>query len=1456
MTLVLRVSGADGVNGRNGFSSAISSGGYKDGNNGENATKPTSGSDAGDIDLELTERYSTIGVSIEFSGRYCMSGTHAELFKKIYTCATVNWFTLEARGGNGGHGGNGGNGGNGATGTPGVNATRHRLISVNDEDTPLEPMEEEVAMVVMQAQELGHGADGGKGGTITLRMHDTDSGLLMMFVKAWTPKISYSLNVSGGDRGKAGHHGIPGCGGPGGIGGSSYSWTETSYSYDSQGNQVAYTTTYCNPGGMSGFSGNSGRKPTHLLYDGRTGDNGNLRFLIKDSVTNKVTTYSEIFDIRLYHVVARSATGVFEPEAQIHIDNLTVHNISTMPTPRRMYLIRRGDICLTINDSTWIHNRVMKEHTMLPHLIEPRSSQKVYCHQPFSFFLKKHAVNQPGPPLRATDMLHLTATMTGLQRVFPAFDINGRPINIKYPIEFTHISHMNSMVVGHVVKVLWGVRNTSEVDFGAFSQNGRRIRVRLDKTGGEVSRSALQFGLHPKQQGTATVPPVQTMESEYIFEIPLLRAGQTLHLEASLKLSEAEPFECAEFWLYLELGKIATPSIPKVVHIQSFDVRVSTIYRGFPAGFHPDILLVANHKTTRKEYLAWVNLIKQQLGLRFFVWDISQMGHFDFTRPIPTLFSNVPTTLMKDLIGKSMIILDNTFEYGNNAQKVTARNFMLKDQWLQAIHETDNKFVSILFSVKFFFPLFKLTQSVSNFFIERFYVVNPSASINACVAALDELIKTPFEARRQNKFTFERVNNFTRHLIAKTDDSSKDAGQKDENSMSDDNESILTRVNSTKFLDDASVDTAGPTQLIDEIIEVQIKAKLFHKMETRMAKKATKVDDKLKKLRPHIQHLVLYRWHKAKKSLFQNSKSCEKTGGCITIVPSMTTTKRRVIFAAAAWDESPMKFISTTMNLRGVIASLGIDIHFRLLERIFVTGPFSEDNETDDIYLFLTGGHRILNESEKQLAEILKQQIVYDIVVELSIICDGIGSNSSLGDVQVLEMMENLQRLVWKVESLSGRISLPVEETEENLLPTISEEHENTSYHTKEPDQVKFDQNNYYGDVGRKILLIHGELAMHNVPGTTTVGDFSEKTETILYMFPVRQDTPLGEWMLDALAQLYAYIKCLRAGIHQSLLPNRRTAKVQQQSMDLLHRIGDATIVDFTDPRSSVKLESLRQKQSTAFENQASIINKELPALPESPIVNDEKSKRLLPSMSVRKLTRTPSNSTSSSTLVSNQSNKYSVLSSSMSIASGLSFASAMSSATRASSFNFFSSGTSASRSRIPYKQLDPKRRQTIKSFKRGAKSQLRNMIQEHYKKWKKSANYRLGGIFDPTKNVLRRNAMEAIFRPFESLVDNTLYGRNLQKKRDGQVGGVKNIIVSVPKYAQQRAEEAQRINSMADMISNFFDFKNKMINGSIKVFSQKLLLSLFQQYESEHLTSFHNHLLNNDGCSLFYETF
>ncbi|CAG8610492.1 5214_t:CDS:2, partial [Racocetra fulgida] len=146
--------------------------------------------------------------------------------------------------------------------------------------------------------------------------------------------------------------------------------------------------------------------------------------------------------------------------------------------------------------------------------------------------------------------------------------------------------------------------------------------------------------------------------------------------------------------------------------------------------------------------------------------------------------------------------------------------------------------------------------------------------------------------------------------------------------------------------------------------------------------------------------------------------------------------------------------------------------------------------------LFLKGGHQILNDKEKQVAEILKQQIIYDIVVELSTICNGIGGNSLLKDEE--------------------RHTVDLNINSNNTNPNIN-------YSNVNPNSDTIDE------------------MPHNGLNTTAIG------------------------------------------LHQSILPNQRTAKMQQQSMDLFYCIGDATVIEFFDPRSDEKLENLDAKIENCY---------------------------------------------------------------------------------------------------------------------------------------------------------------------------------------------------------------------------------------------------------------------------------
>ncbi|CAG8825265.1 24608_t:CDS:2, partial [Racocetra persica] len=269
------------------------------------------------------------------------------------------------------------------------------------------------------------------------------------------------------------------------------------------------------------------------------------------------------------------------------------------------------------------------------------------------------------------------------------------------------------------------------------------------------------------------------------------------------------------------------------------------------------------------------------------------------------------------------------------------------------------------------------------------------AGINEYTNILNQLLRDAFEEARPNKSEFETVRGFTQFLMGNVKDPSEEIPA---DMIANNNDETKENIPEVILEDDESISdiheeediqkqvTNDPAILVDEITEINIKPKLFFNMEKQMSKKATKVDKNLRKLCPHFQHHVIYQWNNIKVRLFQSKKNREKKGGCVTITPSMTTTKRRIIFLAAAWRKSTVNFIPTEINLRGVIADLGIDNHFRILEMIFITGSLNENDKINDIDLFLKGGHRILNDKEKQVAEMLKQQIIYDIAVELSTI--------------------------------------------------------------------------------------------------------------------------------------------------------------------------------------------------------------------------------------------------------------------------------------------------------------------------------------------------------------------------------------------------------------------------------------------------------------------------------------
>lgn len=116
--------------------------------------------------------------------------------------------------------------------------------------------------------------------------------------------------------------------------------------------------------------------------------------------------------------------------------------------------------------------------------------------------------------------------------------------------------------------------------------------------------------------------------------------------------------------------------------------------------------------------------------------------------------------------------------------------------------------------------------------------------------------------------------------------------------------------------------------------------------------------------------------------------------------------------------------------------------------------------------------------------------------------------------------MENLRQLVWKVESLSNSNTFPEEKKVKQLLVPIAEDDEGLQSALNDlelQDQMQTGTEAIFGEIMRNADSLPNTYSQAG-PSTTIVGEPSRldagEIEAIFYMFPVKYDSPLGEWMM------------------------------------------------------------------------------------------------------------------------------------------------------------------------------------------------------------------------------------------------------------------------------------------------------------------------------------------------------
>lgn len=630
----VEVSGRAGLGGAPGQQGTDGRGSGADGGYGGNAGAAESGQDAGVIHAILSPDASD-SENVVLGGKYTTADGNRKGLSRTVAIGDAGFVDLVARGGIGGSGGSGGRGGDGATGSRGSDATRY---SSGGDGGP-----------GGDGGRGGHGtsgANGGSGGAIIVEVAKEDTHLLMLL----------RHGIDGGPGGAPGHNGPGGSGGAGGSGGSSYSWTESESYTDSNGQSQTRTTHHSNSGGSSGRSGNSGMPGTAFLVPGNAGPPGS--FVIHVTSNGQTDAYPERYDLRLVGFEHRSDNddGIYEPEEFIHITNIEVMNVGSMPTPATR------EVQLSIREQGWTYPE--KEHIKMPFSLGA-GQRHVLAAEKLTAKLGAFHPSKPSDPLAHEEVVRHRAYVPDVRREFSNYE-NHRSFElgrflIRFPIESSSIESLYSLGPGQSARLRFTIKNASTKAYGANTGLGRRITFRLFFHESELGDEHVLFF----DDTGARIP----LSRGFSREIPELLPGQSIVVEGILAISESAPFyRAGRMWLSLELGSIADPSHPKTIQYRSFDVRVS---RPFDRRALGDVLLVVNNRTEATEIEAWQGLFSA-LGLQFSVYDISLEGGFDLGKD---------NQISKDdLQGRSVVFLNQVMDTAKGERK--SIHYGSKDQLL------------------------------------------------------------------------------------------------------------------------------------------------------------------------------------------------------------------------------------------------------------------------------------------------------------------------------------------------------------------------------------------------------------------------------------------------------------------------------------------------------------------------------------------------------------------------------------------------------------------------------------------------------------------------------------------------------------------------------------------------------------------------------------------------------
>lgn len=632
--------GADGLDGHRGHDGSTG----RDGGQGQSAGAAARGEPAGVVNLHLSAGGELGFGMLQVVGSAAPVSRAATKLNEVITDGDLKKITLHAIGGDGGRGGVGGDGGDGGRGRNGSDATRYSSGGNGGDGGD-----------GGDGGRGSDGADGGRGGRCTIQLHE-DALYLLMAIEGSHEPAAY---VRGGRGGAPGRHGQGGAGGSGGSGGSSYSWTETETYRDSNGETQTRHTTHSNPGGWSGSSGSRGWTPNTPLRQGQHGDPGQYLIIVTDAQGQQQTYPNRyalaLMDFSIHEDLKEDVDGILEFGEVVHIAHLKLRNIGHMPTPPK----QRVRIILAA--TPWI--RPFDDELIIEESLAP--FQDIEITKSLRFQIALPQIDSPGEPFVVKDTIRPAALQLGqerpgspaklapFQRIYDTFNFT-RELTAQFPVENREgIIGLRSLAIGERTRIMFDVGNVSQVAIGHDTERKRRVGVQLEYIGGDVGTAHIVFINH---EGHQIDLAGQTDGFEGYFELmPQIEPHSSARLSGLFGfIGEVAPYAGVTLRASIWLAEHHNPDQWRLVQRREATFRAEPIYRYRPES---RVILVTNNNTSREAFLAWQQLLDDQLGLPFDHWSLARYGHFDHQLDLED-----GTNLKVHLEDKVAVVLNQPFE--------------------------------------------------------------------------------------------------------------------------------------------------------------------------------------------------------------------------------------------------------------------------------------------------------------------------------------------------------------------------------------------------------------------------------------------------------------------------------------------------------------------------------------------------------------------------------------------------------------------------------------------------------------------------------------------------------------------------------------------------------------------------------------------------------------------------